>query len=62
MRREFPQRLDAALHGTLGFYLRDALPEGSAGAVAYLPVPRAKACGVFSLFIFRFNGFHSFIL
>jgi hypothetical protein len=40
----------AALLGTLGSYLRDALQEGSAGAVACLLVPRALACGVFSLF------------
>jgi hypothetical protein len=31
----------AALHGTLGSHLRDALQEGSAGAVARLTVPRA---------------------
>ena len=41
VRREFMQRLSAALHGTLGSYLRDAFQEGSAGAVACLPVPRA---------------------
>jgi hypothetical protein len=41
VRREFMQRLYAALHGTLGFYLRDALQEGNADAVACLPVPRA---------------------
>jgi hypothetical protein len=41
VRREFMQRLSAALHGTLGSYLRDALHEGSADAVACLPVPRA---------------------
>jgi hypothetical protein len=35
------QRLSAALHGTLGSYLRDALQEGSADAVACHPVPRA---------------------
>jgi hypothetical protein len=29
VRREFLQRLSAALHGTLGFYLRDAMREGS---------------------------------
>jgi hypothetical protein len=40
VRREFMQRLFAALHGTLGSYLRDAFQEGSAGAVACLPVPR----------------------
>jgi hypothetical protein len=40
--REFMQRLYAALHGSLGSYLRDAaFQEGSANAVAYLPVPRA---------------------
>jgi hypothetical protein len=41
VRREFMQRLSAALHGTLGSYLSDALQEGSADAVACLPVPRA---------------------
>jgi hypothetical protein len=35
------QRLSVALHGTLGSYLRDALHEGIADAVACLPVPRA---------------------
>jgi hypothetical protein len=35
------QRLSAAFHGTLGSYLRDAFQEGSADAVACLPVPRA---------------------
>jgi hypothetical protein len=38
--REFMQRLSAALHGTLGSYLRDALHEGSADAVACLHVPQ----------------------
>jgi NAD-specific glutamate dehydrogenase len=41
VRREFMQRLSAALHGTLSSYFRDALQEGSADAVACLPVPRA---------------------
>jgi hypothetical protein len=41
VRREFMQRLSAALHGTLGSYFRDAFPEGSVDAVACLPVPRA---------------------
>jgi hypothetical protein len=41
VRRELMQRLSAALHGTLGSYLRDAFQEGSAGAVACLPIPRA---------------------
>jgi hypothetical protein len=40
-RREFMQRLFAALHGTLGSYLRDAFQEGSADAMACLHVPRA---------------------
>jgi hypothetical protein len=35
------QRLCVARHGTLDSYLRDALQEGSADAVAYLPVPQA---------------------
>jgi hypothetical protein len=41
VRREFMQRLSAALHGTLGSYLRDALHEGSVDVVACLLVPRA---------------------
>jgi hypothetical protein len=41
VRRKFVQRLSNALHGTLGSYLRDALHEDSANAVACLPVPRA---------------------
>jgi hypothetical protein len=39
--REFIQRLFAALHGTMGSYLRDAFQEGIADAVACLNVPRA---------------------
>jgi hypothetical protein len=35
VRREFMQRLSAALHGTLGSYLRDALHEGNANALVY---------------------------
>jgi hypothetical protein len=34
------QRLFAALRGTFGSYLRDALHEGSVDAVACLPIPR----------------------
>jgi hypothetical protein len=34
MRREFMQRLLVALHGTLDSFLRDALQEGGADAVA----------------------------
>jgi hypothetical protein len=41
VRREFMQRLSAAPHGTLGSYLRDSFQEGSADAVACLPVSRA---------------------
>jgi hypothetical protein len=41
VRREFMQRLPAALYGTLGSYLRDAFQEGNADAAACLPVPRA---------------------
>jgi hypothetical protein len=48
VRREFLQRRSASLHGTLGSYLRDALQEGAADAVACLHVPRDnKACEVF---------------
>jgi hypothetical protein len=41
VRREFMQCPFAALHVTLASYLRDAFQEGSADAVACLPVPRA---------------------
>jgi hypothetical protein len=41
VRREFMQRVSAAFHGTLGSYLRFALQEGSADALACLPVPQA---------------------
>jgi hypothetical protein len=40
VRREFMQRIFIALHGTLGSYLRHALQEGNADAVAFLPIPR----------------------
>jgi hypothetical protein len=50
VRREFMHRLSAAIHGTLGSYLRDALQVGSADAVACLPVPRAKFFSCFLLF------------
>jgi hypothetical protein len=33
-------RPSAALHGSLGSYIRNALQEGSADAMACLPVPR----------------------
>jgi hypothetical protein len=42
----------ARIHGTLGSYLRDALQEGNADAVARLPIPRAWACGGFSSLLF----------
>jgi hypothetical protein len=41
VRREFMQRLSAALDGILGSYLRDALQKGSIDVVACLLVPRA---------------------
>jgi hypothetical protein len=41
VRSEFMQRRSAALHGTMGSYLRDGFREGSADAVACLHVPRA---------------------
>jgi uncharacterized membrane protein len=40
VRREFMQRLSAALHGTMGSYLRDAFHEDSDDDVACLSVPR----------------------
>jgi hypothetical protein len=51
VRREFMQRLFAALHGTLGYYLRDALQKGIADVVACLHVPRA-GLRFFPLFFF----------
>jgi hypothetical protein len=59
VRREFMQRQSAALHGTLGSYLRDALQEGSADVVARLSVPQAS---VFSLFFFLLGGLRCFFL
>jgi hypothetical protein len=44
------RRLFAALHGTLGSYLRDALHEGSVDALACLRVPRAWIFSSFLLF------------
>jgi hypothetical protein len=41
VRLEFMQRLSAALHGTLGSYLRDAFQEDNANFVACHHVPRA---------------------
>jgi hypothetical protein len=38
VRREFMQHPSTAVHGILGSYLRDALQEGSADAVACLPI------------------------
>jgi hypothetical protein len=67
VRREFMQRLSAALHGTLSSYLRDALQEGSADAVACLPVPRAWGFSLFSSFVwwlpllFLVRNFYFFI-
>jgi hypothetical protein len=40
VRREFMQRLSAALHGALGSYLRHAFQENSADVVACPPAPR----------------------
>jgi hypothetical protein len=60
VRCEFMQRLSASLHGTLGSYLRGAFQEGSADAVACLPVPRAFR--FFPLFFFLLGGLHCFFL
>jgi hypothetical protein len=61
VRREFVmQCLFAALHGTLGSYLRDALQEGNANVVACLHVPRAWAFPSFLLFcLVAFTAFSS---
>jgi hypothetical protein len=60
----FVQRRSTTVHGTLGSYLRDALQEDSADAVACFPVPRAYACGIFSSFyiiflVYASRGFHT---
>jgi hypothetical protein len=59
VRREFMRRLYAALHGTLGSYLRDALQEGSVDAVACLMFLGLR---VFSLFFFLLGGLCCFLL
>jgi cell shape-determining protein MreD len=62
------KRLYAALHGTLGSYLRDALHEGSADVVACLHVPRASVFSFFILFTwwsplpFRVRTFFAFLM
>jgi hypothetical protein len=43
VRREFMQHLYVALHGSIGFYLRDVFHECGRTAVACLPAPRAYA-------------------
>jgi hypothetical protein len=48
------QRLSAALHGTLGSYLRDAFQEGSADA--------AGLDFFFLSFFFLLGGLHCFFL
>jgi hypothetical protein len=48
VQREFLQRFSAKVHRTLGSFIRDALPEGSADAAACLSVPGAWVCGAFS--------------
>jgi hypothetical protein len=58
VRREFMQRLLAALHGTLDSYIRDALHEGSANAVACLLIPRAYT---FPPFFFLLGGLRIFL-
>jgi hypothetical protein len=50
VRRECMQRLSAAIHGTPGSDLRDALQEGSIDALACLRVPRAWILSCFLLF------------
>jgi hypothetical protein len=58
VRREFMQRLSAALHGTLGSYLRDALFRR-----AVLTLWHAfMFLGVFPLFFFLLGGLYCFFL
>jgi hypothetical protein len=49
------QRLSVALHGTLGSYFRDTLHEGGAGAVACLPVYRAKVFSSYFILVTRWS-------
>jgi hypothetical protein len=57
VRREFMQRLSAALHYIMGSYLRDALrDEGSADDVACLHVGKLG----FGFFFFLLGGLHCF--
>jgi hypothetical protein len=49
-RREFMQHMCAALHGTLGSYLGDALQEGNVDVVACLLVLRAEVFPLISSF------------
>jgi hypothetical protein len=58
VRRELMQRLYVTLHGTLGFYLRDALQEGSVVVVACLHVPTRVQ--VFYPFFFLLGGLRCF--
>jgi hypothetical protein len=53
------QRLSAALHITLGSYIRDALHEGSADAVAYFLFLGLR---FFPLFFFLPGGLDCFFL
>jgi hypothetical protein len=57
VRREITQRLFVVLRGTLGSYLRDAVQEGGAAGVAFLPGPKGSGLCAFFLFFFA-DGFH----
>jgi hypothetical protein len=54
--RDFMHRHSVALHGTMGFYLRDALEEGGATVVACLHAPRSVTL-FFSLDIWFWNEY-----
>jgi hypothetical protein len=63
VRRDFMQRLSAALHGTLGSYLRDAFQEGSRFFVPMLwHAFLFLGLRFFPLFFFLLGGLHCFFL
>jgi hypothetical protein len=61
VRREFMQHPSAALHGTLGSYLRDTMQQGSADGVACLPRALALRAWVFLLVFLGLRIFPLFL-
>jgi hypothetical protein len=62
VRREFLQRLYAALHCSLDSYLRDALQVAIADDVACLLILELRPVGIFPPFPLLIDGFHYFFL